>query len=83
MFFYLKIRLSRLRKSILKKLRNSLKLLLFLIILLIFLSKITLLNEKKENLKSLKNKKNVKNDLNFRIVDEKNKKIKYLDININ
>ena len=83
MFFYLKVRLSRLRKSILKKLRNSLKSLLFPIILSTFLSKITFSNEKKENLKSLKNKKDIKNNLNFRIIDEKNKKIKRLDVNIN
>ena len=80
MFFYSKVRLlSRLRKSILKKLRNSLRLLLFSIILL----KITFLDEKKGNFKSLKDKKDVKNDLNFRIVDEKNKGIKRLNVNIN
>ena len=71
--------LSRLRKSILKKLRNSLKSLLFLIILL----KITLLDEKGKNLKSLKNKKDVKNDLDFRIVDEESEKIKCFNVNIN
>ena len=83
MFLYSKIRLSKLKKSILKKLRNSSKLLLFSIILLIFLLKITLLSEKKGNFKSLKDKKNIKNDLNFRIVDEKSEKIKRFNININ
>ena len=71
--------MSRLGKSILKKLRNSLKLLLFLIILL----KIILFDEKEKNFKSLKDKKNVKSDLNFRIVDEKSEKIKRLNVNIN
>ena len=71
--------LSKLKKSILKKLRNSSKLLLFLIILL----KIILLDEKKENFKSLKDKKDVKNDLNFRIVNEKSEKIKRLNVNVN
>ena len=79
MFLYSKIRLSKLKKSILKKLRNSLKSLLFSIIL----SKTTFSDEKKENLKSLKNKENAKDDLNFRIVDEKNKEIKRLNVNIN
>ena len=83
MFFYSKIRLSELRKLILKKLQNPLRSLLFLIILLIFLSKITLLSEKEKNFKSLKNKEDVKNDLNFRIIDEKNKEIKRLNVNIN
>ena len=83
MFSCSKIRLSRLRKSILKKLRNSLRSLLFSIILLIFLSKITLLNEKEENLKLSKNKKDVKSDLNFRIVDEESEEIKHFNININ
>ena len=71
--------LSELKKSILKKLRNSLKSLLFSIILL----KITLFDEKGENFKSLKDKKDVKNDLNFRIINEKSEKIKRLDVNIN
>ena len=71
--------LPKLRKSILKKLRNLLKLLLFSIIL----SKITLSNEKKENLKSLKDKKDAKNDLDFRIIDEKNERIKRFDISVN
>ena len=70
--------MSRLKKPILKKLRNSSKSLLFLIIL----SKITLLNEKGENFKSLKNKKNVKNDLDFRIVGEESEEIKRFDVNI-
>ena len=38
---------------------------------------------KKKESKSLKNKKNAKNNLNFRIFDEENKKIKRFDININ
>ena len=71
--------LPKLRKSILKKLRNLLKLLLFSIIL----SKITLSNEKKENLKSLKDKKDAKNDLDFRIIDEKNERIKRFDVSVN
>ena len=83
MFFYLKVRLSRLRKLILKKLRNSLRSLLFSIILSTFLSKIAFSNEKKENLKLLKDKKDIKNNLNFRIIDEENKKIKRLNVNIN
>ena len=79
MFFYPKIRLlSGLRKSILKKLRNSLKSSLFSIILL----KIIFSDEKGENFKSLKNKKDVKSDLNFRIIDEENKEIKRFDVNI-
>ena len=83
MFLYSKVRLSRLKKSILKKLRNSLRSLLFSIILLIFLSKITLLNEKEGNFKSLKNKENAKSDLDFRIIDEKSKKIKRFDMSVN
>ena len=80
MFFYSKVRLLlKLKKSILKKLRNLSKLLLFSIILL----KTIFLNEKKENFKSLKNKKNVKNDFNFQIIDEKNKRIKRFNVNIN
>ena len=71
------------KKSILEKLRNSLKLLLFSIILLTFLLKITLLSEKEENLKSLKNKKDIENDLNFRIIDKKSEGIKRLNVNIN
>ena len=67
--------LSKLRKSILKKLRNSLK--------SIILSKITLLNEKKENLKSSKDKKDKESDLFFRKIDEKSKRIKRLDEGIN
>ena len=80
MFSYSKIRLlSKLKKSILKQLRNSLKSLLFLIILL----KITLLNEKKRNFKSLKNKENIKDDLDFRIANKENEKIKRFNMNIN
>ena len=71
--------MSELKKSILKKLRNLLRLLLFSTIL----SKITLFDEKEENFKSLKDKKNVKNDLNFRIVDEENKRIERFNVNIN
>ena len=67
--------LSKLRKSILKKLRNSLK--------SIILSKITLLNEKKKNLKSSKDKKDKESDLFFRKIDEKSKRIKRLDEDIN
>ena len=67
--------LSRLKKSILKKLRNSLK--------LIILSKIVFLNEKKGNLKSLKDKKDKENDLLFRIIDKKSEEIKRFDKNIN
>ena len=83
MFFYSKIRLSKLRKSILEKLWNSLRLLLFSIILLIFLLKITFSSEKKGNFKLLKDKKNVKSDLNFRIINEKSEEIKRLNVNIN
>ena len=83
MFLYSEIRLSKLKKSILEKLRNPLKSLLFSIILLTFLSKITLLNEKKENFKSSEDKEDIKNDLNFRIVDEKSEKIKYFNMNVN
>ena len=71
--------LSRLKKPILKKLRNSLKVLLFSIILL----KIVFLDEKKKNLKSLKDKKDVKNNLDFRIADEKSERIKRLNMNVN
>ena len=83
MFLCSEIRLSKLKKSILEKLRNPLKSLLFSIILLTFLSKITLLNEKKENFKSSEDKEDIKNDLNFRIVDEKSEKIKYFNMNVN
>ena len=79
MFFYPKVRLSKLRKSILKKLRNSSESLLFSIILL----KIILLNEKEGNFKSSKNKENAKSDLDFRIADEENKRIKHLNVNVN
>ena len=79
MFFYSKVRLSKLRKSILKKLRNSSESLLFSIILL----KIILLNEKEGNFKSSKNKEDAKSDLDFRIVDEENKRIKHLNVNVN
>ena len=79
MFPYSKIRLSRLKKPILKKLRNPLKSLLFSIILL----KIILLGEKEENFKLSKNKKDVKNDLNFRIINEKSEEIKRLNVSVN
>ena len=71
--------LSELKKLILKKLRNSLKLLLFSIILL----KIILFNKKKENFKSSKNKKDAKGDLDFRIIDKKSERIKRLNVSVN
>ena len=71
--------MSELRKSILKKLRNLLKSLLFSIILL----KIVLSDGKGGNFKSSKNKEDVENDLNFRIVDEKSEEIKRLNVSVN
>ena len=39
--------------------------------------------KKKKNFKSLKDKKDVKNNLNFRIIDKKNKKIKRFNVSVN